>query len=182
MGAADAKAVFPTLTPADKRGEVVRFEEGFSVINDSYNSSPTALAALTELLAATPGYKRRILAAGEMLELGASAPELHRECGRTTAKLKKIEWIIGVMWKPTGNRVRGCGGRAPARADEIFRQAPLLAGMVAEKFVKPGDLLLLKGSRGVRMEKVLDAIDAQHKRAASSSRAEVVAGDRKGRG
>ena len=70
IGAAEAKRVFPALVPADKRGEVVRFEEGFTVINDSYNSSPTALNALTELLAATPGYRRRILAAGEMLRTG----------------------------------------------------------------------------------------------------------------
>ena len=48
--------------PADKRGEVVRFENGFTVINDSYNSSPTALDALARLLAETPGYRRRILA------------------------------------------------------------------------------------------------------------------------
>src|ERR1700733_10818551 len=74
VGAEDAKRVFPNLTPADKRGEVIRFEEGFSVINDSYNSSPTALNALVHLLAMTHGYERRILAAGEMLELGDSSP------------------------------------------------------------------------------------------------------------
>src|SRR5271169_6870329 len=85
IGAEDAQRVFPTLQPADKRGEVVKFAEGFTVINDSYNSSPTALNALAELLAATPGFARRILAAGEMRELSESAPELHRECGRHLA-------------------------------------------------------------------------------------------------
>ena len=64
--------MFPQLQPADKRGEVVKFAEGFKVINDSYNSIPTALNALAELLAATPGFSRRILAAGEMRELGES--------------------------------------------------------------------------------------------------------------
>ena len=49
------------------------------------------------LLAATPGYRRRILAAGEMLELGDSSPELHRECGRAAAALGKIDWIFGVQ-------------------------------------------------------------------------------------
>ena len=52
---------------------------------------------LAELLAATPGYRRRILAAGEMLELGESAPELHRECGRLPQRSKKIDWIFGVQ-------------------------------------------------------------------------------------
>src|ERR1700719_458114 len=70
IGAADAERVFPAVIPADKRGEVVRFEDGFTVINDTYNSSPSALNALAELLASTPGYRRRILAAGEMRELG----------------------------------------------------------------------------------------------------------------
>jgi len=96
ISAAEAQHVFPNLLPADKRGEVVRFQNGFTVINDSYNSSPTALNALAELLAATPGYRRRILAAGEMLELGTSSPALHRECGRFAASLKGINWIVGV--------------------------------------------------------------------------------------
>jgi len=181
VGAADAKRVFPSLMPADKRGEVVRFEEGFSVINDSYNSSPTALAALTELLAATPGYRRRILAAGEMLELGVSAPELHRECGRTAAEWKKIDWIIGV--RGNGEEiVSGAVAAGHPRERTKFFADSEEAGTFLGEFVRPGDLLLLKGSRGVRMEKILDAIDAQHKRAAASSRAEVTAGEGKGRG
>src|SRR6202044_1843233 len=97
IGAEDAQRVFPQLQPADKRGEVVKFAKGFTVINDSYNSSPTALNALAELLAATPGFTRRILAAGEMRELGESAAELHCECGRHVAGLRKVDWIIGVQ-------------------------------------------------------------------------------------
>ena len=97
IGAAEAQRVFPKLQPADKRGEVVRFEAGFAVINDCYNSNPTALAALRELLAATPGYQRRILAAGEMLRAGRLLAELHRECGRSRGDAGKIDWIIGVQ-------------------------------------------------------------------------------------
>src|SRR5271170_7307352 len=96
IGAAEANNVFPALVPADKRGEVVHFENGLTVINDSYNSSPTALNALAELLAVTPGYRRRILAAGEMLELGTSSAELHRECGKLAGSLAGIDWIVGV--------------------------------------------------------------------------------------
>ena len=67
IGAEEASGSFSdNSTPADKRGEVVRVRSGFTVINDSYNSSPTALDALAQLLAATPGFQRRILAAGEM--------------------------------------------------------------------------------------------------------------------
>src|SRR6202162_4021041 len=97
IGAAEAQSVLPTLLPAEKRGEVVRFQDGLTVINDSYNSSPTALNTLAELLDATPGYRRRILAAGEMLELGTSTGDLHREGGHHAASLGKIDWIIGAQ-------------------------------------------------------------------------------------
>ena len=98
IGAEDAQHVFPSLKPADKRGEVVKFAEGFTVINDSYNSSPTALNSLAELLAETPGFTRRkILAAGEMLELGdflaGASSRVRPICG----KLQEIDWIVGVQ-------------------------------------------------------------------------------------
>ncbi len=165
IGAEEARRVFPSLMPADKRGEVVRFEGGFTVINDSYNSSPTALDALAELLATTPGYRRRILAAGEMLELGTSAPDLHRECGRHAVSRKEIDWILGVQ----GNAAELVGGAVGAgHAEErtkFFENSAEAAKFISE-FIREGDLLLLKGSRGVRMEKILEAIDAKHARVA----------------
>ncbi len=163
IGATEARLVFPTFVPADKRGEVVRFENGLTVINDSYNSSPTALNALAELLAATPEYRRRIFAAGEMLELGTAAPELHRECGKLAASLKGIDWIVGVRGD-AAELVRAAidAGHASERA-KFFEDSDDAAKFLAE-FVTGGDLLLLKGSRGVKMEKILDAIDARYKR------------------
>jgi UDP-N-acetylmuramoyl-tripeptide--D-alanyl-D-alanine ligase len=180
IGAAEAQTVFPALLPADKRGEVVRFENGLTVINDSYNSSPTALNALAELLAATPGYRRRILAAGEMLELGTSSAELHRECGKLAGSLAGIDWIVGVRGD-AAELVRAAigAGHAPDRA-KFFENSDDAAKFLAE-FVAGGDLLLLKGSRGVKMEKVLDAIDARHKRAGSTRAAvETIEAGRKG--
>ncbi len=79
------------------RGELIRFNNGFALINDSYNSSPAALQAMIALLAATPGYQRRILAAGEMRELGPSSPQLHREGGKFAAKTGKVDFVIGVQ-------------------------------------------------------------------------------------
>ena len=167
IGADDAQRVFPRLRPADKRGEVVKFEEGFTVINDSYNSSPTALNALAELLAATPGFARRILAAGEMRELGESAPELHRECGRHVAGLRKIDWIIGVQGPAEEFVKAAVAAGHPADYAKFFQNSAEAAEFLA-KFIHSGDLLLLKGSRGVKMEKILEAIDARHGREAHS--------------
>jgi len=170
IGAEDAQRVFPQLQPADKRGEVVKFEEGFTVINDSYNSSPTALNALAELLAATPGFARRILAAGEMRELGESAPDLHRECGRFVAGLRKIDWIVGVQG-PAEEFVRAAVAAGhPAERTKFFQNSAEAGDFLAQ-FIKPNDLLLLKGSRGVKMEKILEAIDASHARSGAQANA-----------
>jgi len=180
VGAEEAKRVFPALTPADKRGEVVRFEEGFSVINDTYNSSPTALVTLAELLAATPGYQRRIIAAGEMLELGNSSAELHRECGRVAAGSGKIDWIFGVQGQAE-KFVRGAIQVGhPVDRTQFFQNSQDAAKFL-EKFVAPGDLLLLKGSRGVEMERILEAIDARHRRVAPKSAPEALEASPKGR-
>jgi UDP-N-acetylmuramoyl-tripeptide--D-alanyl-D-alanine ligase len=169
IGAEDAQRVFPQLRPADKRGEVVKFAEGFTVINDSYNSSPTALNALAELLAATPGFARRILAAGEMRELGESAPELHRECGRFVAGLRKIDWIVGVQGPAEEFVKAAVAAGHPAERAKFFQNSAE-AGEFVETFIQPRDLLLLKGSRGVKMEKILEAIDARHERDESHGR------------
>jgi UDP-N-acetylmuramoyl-tripeptide--D-alanyl-D-alanine ligase len=168
VGAEDAQRVFPQLQPADKRGEVVKFEEGFTVINDSYNSSPTALNALAELLAATPGFARRILAAGEMRELGESAPDLHRECGRSVAGLRKIDWIIGVQGPAEEFVQAAVAAGHPAERTKFFQNSGE-AGEFLAQFIKPNDLLLLKGSRGVKMEKILEAIDAGHARSSAET-------------
>jgi UDP-N-acetylmuramoyl-tripeptide--D-alanyl-D-alanine ligase len=180
VGAEEAKRVFPALTPADKRGEVVRFEEGFSVINDTYNSSPTALVTLAELLAATPGYQRRIIAAGEMLELGSSSPELHRECGRAVAGSGKIDWIFGVQGQAEEFVRAAIAVGHPADRTKFFQNSQEAAQFL-EKSVRPGDLLLLKGSRGVKMERILESIDAQHRRVAPKSAPEALEAGPKGR-
>lgn len=164
IGAAEARRVFPSLVPADKRGEVVRFEDGFAVINDSYNSSPSALNTLADLLAGTSGHHRRILAAGEMLELGASAPELHSECGRHAAALKRIDWIFGVQGDAAEIVRAAVAAGHPQERTQFFENSAEAAKFIAE-FVTRGDLVLLKGSRGVRMEKILEAIEGKHSRA-----------------
>lgn len=167
IGAAEAAEVFPELHPADKRGEVVPFEAGFTVINDSYNSSPTALDAVARLLATTPGYKRRVLAAGEMRELGGSSAELHRDCGRVVAALKSIDWLIGVNGDAAELVHAAVDAGYPKERAKFFVDSKEAANFMTA-FVEPGDLLLLKGSRGVKMERILEAIDAEHKRAAKS--------------
>ncbi len=92
VGAAEAKEVFPNLQATGMRGRVLRYEAGFSVINDCYNSNPVALAAMIALLVNTAASGRRILAAGEMLELGRSSARATsrsrpRSCGDRKTRL-----------------------------------------------------------------------------------------------
>jgi UDP-N-acetylmuramoyl-tripeptide--D-alanyl-D-alanine ligase len=180
VGAEEAKRVFPKLTPADKRGEVVRFDGDLTVINDSYNSSPTALSTLISLLAATPGHRRRIVAAGEMLELGDSSEELHRECGRAAATLGKIDWIFGVQGYALDFVDAAIESGFPRERTRFFENSQEAAKFLAD-FVTRGDLLLLKGSRGTRMERVLQSIDARHKRTEAKGAPEPLEAGPKGR-
>jgi UDP-N-acetylmuramoyl-tripeptide--D-alanyl-D-alanine ligase len=180
VGAAEAKEVFPRLEPAGMRGRVLRYDAGFCVINDSYNSNPVALAAMVDLLAHTPASGRRILAAGEMLELGPSSRELHREAGRAAAT-GRLDWIIGVQGDGE-SFVRGAleAGHPPARAKFIVSSTEA-AGFVAD-LLAPGDLLLVKGSRGVKMERIVEALDARFARPGAAPAASLASGTSKERG
>jgi UDP-N-acetylmuramoyl-tripeptide--D-alanyl-D-alanine ligase len=163
VGIADAKQVFPHLEPAGMRGRVLHYEAGFSVINDCYNSNPVALLAMIEILVHTPASGRRIVAAGEMLELGPRSGELHREAGRAAAAKQSLDWMIGVQGEGE-SFVRGAieAGHPAARAKFIGSSADA-AGFVTD-LLGPGDLLLVKGSRGVKMERIVEAIDARFAR------------------
>jgi len=143
------------------RGELLRFSNGAALINDSYNSSPAALQAMTELLAATPNFQRRILAAGEMRELGSASQELHRDAGQLAAKTGKIDWIIGVAGD-AARIVEGAVAAGMPRARTRFFPTPQEAAEFLGSLVASGDLVLVKGSRGVKMEQIVDALIARY--------------------
>jgi len=143
------------------RGELLRFSNGAALINDSYNSSPAALHAMIKVLAATPNYRRRILAAGEMRELGATSPELHRKAGRAAAQTGKIDWVIGVEGD-AAQIVEGAVAAGVPRAQTIVFPSSEAASKFLADFVAPGDLLLVKGSRGVKMERIVETLLAIH--------------------
>ncbi|MGB7129769.1 MAG: UDP-N-acetylmuramoyl-tripeptide--D-alanyl-D-alanine ligase, partial [Candidatus Sulfotelmatobacter sp.] len=89
----DAVQALGTLTASEKRGQVLQLGN-ITVINDCYNSNPKALKAMVDTLAGMPG-KRRIVVAGEMLELGPAGEEMHTDSGRHIAE-KKIDVLLGV--------------------------------------------------------------------------------------
>jgi UDP-N-acetylmuramoyl-tripeptide--D-alanyl-D-alanine ligase len=161
IGAAEAQRVFGTLHAPAMRGELLRFSNGAALINDSYNSSPAALHAMIKVLAATPNYRRRILAVGEMRELGATSPQLHREAGKFAAQTGKIDWVIGVEGDAAQIVEGAVAAGVPRAQAEVFASSEEAAKFLVD-FVAPGDLLLVKGSRGVKMERIVESLLSIH--------------------
>jgi UDP-N-acetylmuramoyl-tripeptide--D-alanyl-D-alanine ligase len=180
VGAAEAREVFPKLEATGMRGRVLQYDAGFTVINDCYNSNPVALAAMTGLLTNTPAKGRHILAAGEMLELGPTSADLHREAGRGAAASGKLAWIIGVQGDAE-SLVRGAVEAGhPAEQAKFFETSAEAAAFLAA-LVAPGDVLLVKGSRGVKMERIVETLDARFTRAQAEPAAPALSGTPKER-
>ena len=145
----EAVAALATLRPADKRGEVLQLGN-ITVVNDCYNSNPKALDAMVDALVSMPG-KRRIVVAGEMLELGPLGDEMHRASGRHMAK-KKIDILLGVRGR--AQQMAEAAKDAGMRAE--FVATPEEAGDWLKREARDGDVVLLKASRGVKLERALE--------------------------
>jgi UDP-N-acetylmuramoyl-tripeptide--D-alanyl-D-alanine ligase len=146
-----AAVALSSIRPPDKRGQVLHVG-GATIINDCYNSNPRALAAMIDTLASMKA-KRHILVAGEMLELGPTAETLHRECGRHAAE-KKIDLVIGVRGLAQALAEAACGAGTQAQ----FVETPEQAGDWLAHNLRPGDAVLLKASRGVKLERALEML------------------------
>jgi UDP-N-acetylmuramoyl-tripeptide--D-alanyl-D-alanine ligase len=153
LSPAEATRALSTLAPADKRGAVVQVGN-ITVINDCYNSNPTALDAMVDTLAAMPA-KRRIVVAGEMLELGPSGEDLHRRSGRHMAE-KGIDILVGVRGLALPMVEAAGRGGGDIRAE--FVATPEEAGEWLVRETRDGDVVLLKASRGVKLEHALERL------------------------
>lgn len=161
VAAEEIAAALSTAAPSEMRGEVLRFAEGFTVVDDSYNSNPRSLLSMAEAVAqGGENVKRRVVVAGEMLELGDEAATLHRDAGREIARLG-----VEVLWG-----VRGAarelieGARDSGMSDEatrFFDSSEEAAASLADA-VRPGDLVLVKGSRGVHTERLVEALKERY--------------------
>jgi UDP-N-acetylmuramoyl-tripeptide--D-alanyl-D-alanine ligase len=146
-----AESVSPlaTLTPADQRGQVLKLGN-ITVINDCYNCNPKALKAMVDTLAGMAA-KRRIAVVGAMLELGPAGEELHREGGRHIAN-SGIDVLLGV--RGLAQAMVESARQAGIRAE--FVATPEEAGEWLARETREGDVVLLKASRGVKLEKALE--------------------------
>lgn len=149
-----ALAAIESITPGSKRGEVLEMG-GATILNDSYNSNPEALRSMIQTLAARPA-QRRILIAGEMLELGEHAQALHAACGKAAAEAG-LDLVVGVR----GNAQHLAGAACWGGTASIFLPDAQAAGEWLAKNIRPGDVVLVKGSRGVQLERAIEVLKNQ---------------------
>jgi UDP-N-acetylmuramoyl-tripeptide--D-alanyl-D-alanine ligase len=146
-----AVAALASLTAGDKRGQVMEID-GVTILNDSYNSNPEALRSMIRTLAARPA-QRRILVAGEMLEMGEHGAALHAACGVTAAEAG-LDLVAGVQ----GNAVHLAKAACAGGVASLFLKNAEEAGRWLKQTLRPGDVVLVKGSRGVRLERAIEAV------------------------
>jgi len=141
------------LHPVAMRGQIIGFKEGFTVIDDSYNSNPRALMQMIEVLAGVSNFKRRILVAGEMLELGLHSDSLHAQCGSFAAD-HGLDIVVGVQGA-AHELVRAATESGIHESQVHYFDNSDSASEFICGAVRSGDLLLIKGSRGVRTERIV---------------------------
>ncbi len=156
----------PKLEVPSMRGQVhqVGGEEGdpITLWDDSYNSNPQGLQMVLETVGQLSGFSRKILALGQMLELGSSSPELHRQAGQQVAQCK-ADLLVTVgkdgLYIGQGAKEKGFPPEKISHFEDAQEAAEFLL-----KELGPGEFLLVKGSRGTRMDRIVREIEGRRGR------------------
>jgi UDP-N-acetylmuramoyl-tripeptide--D-alanyl-D-alanine ligase len=144
------------LEPGPGRGQIHRLGGRRMLVDDSYNSSPAALASVLETLRATQAEGRKVLVMGDMLELGNVEGAMHREAGKRAAAAGVQMFVaVGPLSRQSADSAR----RAGVGEVHLHPDSAKCAASLAE-YIREGDLIIVKGSRGMRMEKVVEALVA----------------------
>ena len=152
-----AAARMEGVEPGAGRGKVHELSRAIVLIDDSYNSSPPALASVLETMRLSEPRGRRVLILGDMLELGPMEVALHREVGRR-AGLAKVQMLVavGTLSRETTEAARRSG------VGEVhhFADSTICADAAAD-LLGDGDMVVVKGSRGMHMGRVVRALTAR---------------------
>jgi len=154
---ADAARALAGFRPTRLRSQVIE-QDGIRLLNDAYNANPGSMQAALEVLSrmALPPGGRRIAVLGDMLELGDAAPDAHRRIGAEAVATGVHALFSLGDWSETMASAAVEAGMSPCKAHAYRDHRELADALGAE--VRTGDLLLLKGSRGVAMERIATAL------------------------
>lgn len=156
ISAANLRATLAAVRPPGQRTEILTLPPGITVINDAYNSNPRAMQRMIETLAAWPEATRRLVVAGEMLELGPSSPDWHRRIGRELAQAG-VDWLLAVQGDARFFLEGAAEAGLPASRTRFFSDAGE-AGRFCRTVAEPGDVILVKGSRRAGLERAIEAL------------------------
>jgi UDP-N-acetylmuramoyl-tripeptide--D-alanyl-D-alanine ligase len=127
------------------------------ILDDTYNANPTSVSAALVTLGAATEARRRVVVLGDMLELGEISEAAHRDMGRAVAASGAAEFVGMGRWASTAVEAARQAGLAESHHVTTFEDTVALL----LKRLAPGDAVLVKGSRGMRMERVVDALVAR---------------------
>lgn len=153
----EVAAALAAGSSAPHRMALVESASGATLVDDTYNASPVSVGAALDFLAETPlpDGRRRLAVLGDMLELGPDEERLHREIGSRAAAVVEGLVTVGQRGRWIADAARTAGLNRVAVADDAEE-----AAMVVDRELAPaaGDLLLVKGSRGIELERLVEAL------------------------
>ncbi|TCL58276.1 UDP-N-acetylmuramoyl-tripeptide--D-alanyl-D-alanine ligase [Hydrogenispora ethanolica] len=137
----------------EKRLHIVK-RYGFSIIDDTYNASPSSVKAALETLLTMGAGNRKIAVLADMLELGPTSNQIHREIGEYAAQIG-IDLLL-TFGELAHDYNAGFDSRSPGKSEHFSQKSALITHL--KSILQPGDLILIKGSRGMKMEEVVAAL------------------------
>jgi len=164
--AVDLQKALASFQNLHQRNEILTLPGKITIINDSYNSNPLAMERMLETLAGWRDAQRHIVVAGEMLELGKESPEWHRKIGRKCAEWG-IDWLLAVQGDARFFLEGAAAAGFPSERGRFFSSAEE-ASEFCRGLLRAGDVVLVKGSRGVHLETVIELLQARAPRSLSA--------------
>ena len=157
LGLEDVEVALAAGSRAPHRMALVEAAGGYTVVDDSYNASPVSVLAALDFLAETPvaGSGRRLAVLGDMLELGPDEEEAHRRVGARAAGVVDGLLAVGSRARWLADAARAAGLGRVVAVEDVEAAVEALQRTLDPR---PGDLLLVKASRGIELDRLVDAV------------------------
>jgi UDP-N-acetylmuramoyl-tripeptide--D-alanyl-D-alanine ligase len=144
-----------TMKPVGMRAEIVKGKTGLTIINDTYNSSPTSVRAVLELFYSLKGFRKKIVVLGDMLELGSEEKDYHRQVG-SEIDASRIDAIYTYGELARHIALGAADHFSDGKVRSFLTKDDLIRSLGRE--LSPEDAVLVKASRGMKMEEVVEAL------------------------